>query len=263
MTQSQQPPRAEEPRASGIPFYLACVALVAASAVVAAATRNSPVGMAAFLAGMVGAMIFLVLPSWLEHRAQVLDQLAVGLAELERRQYDLEAVRREHRKALARAEETQEQAAALVDRLEEQSRQLAELFRMKEELLASRQEGQRLQKRLDDWVQVLVDHCDDQHRLLSHDGVSPDYHAGVDRSLLQLTRALRSLGLDVVQPGPGDPFDDRLHRAAETVAAEDPAAHQVVTACLRPGYRRGESVLRRADVRLALPKNSQIQEVLA
>ena len=190
-------PRLEEPRANTAPFYLASLLLVAASAGTAMDGLTSPMGRALFVAGVAAAMVFLVLPSWLEHRARVLDRLAVALARLEERQYDLESVRREHRKAQARAEEASDRVAELLERVEEQARSLAELARFREELLGVRQEGQRLQNRLEDWARALMDHLDDQYRLLSHDGVSADYHAGVQRGLGQLVRTLRSLGLEI------------------------------------------------------------------
>ena len=261
MADPPSPSQPEEPRASTAPFYLASLLLVATSAGVAMDSLTSPRGMALLVGGVAAAMVFLVLPSWLEHRARVLDRLAVALARLEERQYDLESVRREHRKAQARAEEVADRVAELLGRVEEQARSLAELARFREELLGSRQEGQRLQNRLDEWSRAFMDHLDDQYRLLSHDGVSADYHAGVERVRGQLVRTLRSLGLDVVDPAPGEPFDDRLHQAAETGAAtaEVPAEH--VLACLHPGYRRGETVLRRAEVRLALASRTHSTEV--
>jgi molecular chaperone GrpE (heat shock protein) len=262
METSNSPPGAES-RSGSTPFFLACVAMVAASVAVAMVTRSSPLGMGLFLAGIGAAMVFLVLPTWLEHRACSFELLGVALGELERRQYDLDSVRREHRKALTRIEEFHEQSTGMVDRLEEQARQLAEVFRLKEDLLAVRQDGQRLQRRLEDWEQALTDHCDDQFRLLSHDGVSPDYHAAVQRGLEQLARCLRSLGLDVVQPACGEPFDDRLHSASQTGPASDQVPPEHVLTCLRPGYRRGETILRRAEVRLALPPTPATPEVSA
>jgi len=256
------PATGAESRSGSTPFFLASVAMVAASVAVAMVTRDSPLGMGLFLGGIAAAMVFLVLPTWLEHRAGSLELLAVALDDLERRQYDLDSVRREHRKALTRIEEFQEQSTRVVDRLEDQSRQLAEVFRLKEEVLVVRQEGQRLQRRLEDWDLALADHCDDQFRLLSHDGVSPDYHAAVQRGLEQLSRCLRSLGLDVVHPACGEPFDERLHRASQTGPATDQAPPEHVLTCLRPGYRRGQAVLRRADVRLALSLESTPPEVI-
>ena len=97
-----------------------------------------------------------------------------------------------------------------------------------------------------------MDHCDDQFRVLSHDGLSPDYREGAERSLEQLARTLRSRGLDLVRPQPGEPLDDRLHRAVETGPPTGPVAPEHVLRCLRPGYRRGDAVLQRAEVCLAL-----------
>lgn len=225
----------ENRNASGVPFYLASVTLVAGSAAVAAVTRSSPLGMVAFLAGLAAAMIFLVLPSWLEHKAQVLDGLGLALAELQERNYDLEGVRREHRRALARTEEVLEG--------------LADLVRLKEELLEIRQDRQRLQRRLEDWEDSLVAYCDDQFRLLSQPGLSDDYRDAAQRSLKHVTRSLQALGLDVLHPETGDPFHDRLHQAIATEPGPAPEGH--VLHCRRLGVRRGELVLRRAEVILA------------
>ncbi len=80
---NNQPVSPQTPsQSSSTPFYLACVTLVVCSAAVVTVTRSSGLGALGFLAGVALAMFFLVLPSWLEHRAAGLDQLHLALAEI-------------------------------------------------------------------------------------------------------------------------------------------------------------------------------------
>jgi len=238
-------------QASSTPFYLACVTLVVCSAAVVTVTRSSGLGALGFLAGVALAMFFLVLPSWLEHRAAGLDQLHLALAELETRAYDLDSVRREHRRALARSEELQEKAEELAGVLREQAGRLAELFGLQEELIQARQDRQRAQNLLEARDRVLVEHHDSLERLLSQEGLSPEYLEATTRALQQLRRTLSSTGLDPIRPEPGDPLDERMHQVLGVQQPRSEVPEHHVIHCERSGFRRGDTILRRAEVFLA------------
>lgn len=238
-------------QSSSTPFYLACVTLVVCSAAVVMVTRSSGLGALGFLCGVALAMFFLVLPSWLEHRAAGLDQLHVALAELERRSYDLDSVRREHRRALARSEELQEKAEELAGVLREQASRLAELFGLQEELIQARQDRQRAQNLLEARDRVFVEHHDSLERLLSQEGLSPGYLEATTRALQQLRRALSSTGLDPIRPEPGAPLDERMHQVLGVQEPRPEVPEHHVIHCERTGFRRGDTILRRAEVFLA------------
>lgn len=238
-------------QANCMPFYLACVTLIVCSAAVMIMTRSSAIGVVGFLGGVALAMFFMVVPSWIEHRAAGLDQLHLALAELETRAYDLDSVRREHRRALTRSEDFQEKAEELAGVLREQASRLAELFRLQEELIQARQERQRAHNLLETRDRVCIEHHDSLERLLSQEGLSPEYLEATTRALQQLRRALASTGLDPIRPEPGDPLDERMHQVLGTREPGPGVPEHHVTHCERSGFRRGDTILRRAEVFLA------------
>lgn len=70
---------------------------------------------------------------------------------------------------------------------------------------------------------------------------------GVRMVHAQLSTVLESLGLERIDPE-GDPFDPELHDAMSLVPVTDPEQDNVVQQVFRPGYRRGDRVLRPATV---------------
>ncbi|MBQ8202176.1 MAG: hypothetical protein IJZ74_10485 [Clostridia bacterium] len=60
-------------------------------------------------------------------------------------------------------------------------------------------------------------------------------HSSLHAQLRQLEQAMLRLGLQVVRPAPGTPFDPELHCLAGAVTGEGIASDAVVQQCVRPG----------------------------
>lgn len=67
----------------------------------------------------------------------------------------------------------------------------------------------------------------------------------VDRSRLQLLTGLEEMHIELIEPQPGDPFNESLHHVLETVVGGPPGTIEKV---IRAGYRQDDQVLRFADV---------------
>lgn len=61
-------------------------------------------------------------------------------------------------------------------------------------------------------------------------------------------KSLRTAGVTVIDPMPGDPFDNGLHNGVAAVPSPSPELVLCVARVLRPGWLSTDSVLRPADV---------------
>jgi molecular chaperone GrpE (heat shock protein) len=73
----------------------------------------------------------------------------------------------------------------------------------------------------------------------------PDSPAGV-RAL----RTLKQVGVELIEPPPGAPFDPLLHSVCGVVQAPDQGLVDSIAAVVRPGLADHGSVLREADVQV-------------
>lgn len=67
----------------------------------------------------------------------------------------------------------------------------------------------------------------------------------VDRSRLQLLTGLEDMHIELIEPVPGDSFNESLHHILETAVGGTPGTIEKV---IRAGYRQNDQVLRFADV---------------
>jgi molecular chaperone GrpE len=82
------------------------------------------------------------------------------------------------------------------------------------------------------------------------DGTGDPAHVGPLLSAIadEIAEALARAGAERYTVEPGEPFDQARHRPVDTVAVADPALDGTVVAARGAGFRRGEQVLRRAEV---------------
>jgi molecular chaperone GrpE len=64
----------------------------------------------------------------------------------------------------------------------------------------------------------------------------------------EIAEALARAGAERYTAEPGEPFDQLRHKPVDTMAVTDPALDGTVMASRGDGFRRGEQVLRRAEV---------------
>jgi len=199
------------------------------------------------IAGLAVAAWLLV--SWGSRRRHVavLLQLPALMRDLDQRVASIESVRREHAKtnlSLKGIREgldedqrvVREQREALVATGEGVRRDLGEF---RGELIEIRQRlaGERdARNQVDERLMAVADQI---HRKLDLEGIR-----GV---LDDVSRQYQVLGLDLIHPEPGTPFDERLHSVAEERAAEGVPPRHIV-GCLEMGYRRRSQLLRAASV---------------
>jgi molecular chaperone GrpE len=64
----------------------------------------------------------------------------------------------------------------------------------------------------------------------------------------EIAEALARAGAERYTAEPGEPFDQARHKPVDTTAVSDPALDGTVMAARGDGFRRGEQILRRAEV---------------
>jgi molecular chaperone GrpE len=179
--------------------------------------------------------------------AAVLLQLPTLMLDLDQRIAAIETVRREHAKTnmslkgirdgisedLRSAHGQREALSATGEQLRGDLGEFrGELIEIRQQLVEERDS----RNQLDDVLMAVADRI---HRKLDLDGI---------RGVLDgVSQEYQVLGLDLIHPEPGTPFDERIHSAAEERAADGiPPRH--VVGCLEMGYRRGSQLLRAASV---------------
>jgi molecular chaperone GrpE len=82
------------------------------------------------------------------------------------------------------------------------------------------------------------------------EGTGDPAHVGPLLSAIadEIAEALARAGAERYTVEPGEPFDQARHRPVGTVAVTDPALDGTVMAARGDGFRRGEQILRRAEV---------------
>ena len=183
------------------------------------------------------------------------EQVARLEEQVSRLQTALEAQQEQVAQVQSQAEEQQErakEAQATADDWREQALRLrAEMdnFRKRQRRLAQDEiEGER--RRL---LTAFLEIVDDLERALTAPpGDADALRQGVDLTHRAALQLLRQEGVEPIQ-AKGQPFDPDWHEAAGTIAGNGSDAEaDTVVHVLRPGYRRGDTLLRPAQVIVAV-----------
>lgn len=88
-----------------------------------------------------------------------------------------------------------------------------------------------------------------ESRRWTEDGGDPAHVAPLLSAIAdEIAEALARAGAERYTAEPGEPFDQVRHKPVDTMAVTDPALDGIVMAARGDGFRRGEQVLRRAEV---------------
>lgn len=140
----------------------------------------------------------------------------------------------------------QEQLAALGARIDEGQRLALErervIDRLHEEV--QRLRAGELQQALMPLIRDLIRLHDDLLALAAHREDAEPFRVCAATVLDILARQ----DVEPFEAVPGEAVEPRLHRAARAISAPDAASDRTIAASLRPGFRRGERVIRAADV---------------
>ncbi len=239
-------------------FYPASVIIFVASAVALVLSygkHESSVSIS--LAGIVLSMCFLVAPAFIQYRTDVLRSYLRALDETEHRLFDVDAIRREHRKTIMKLEELMEKTAAQAEQIASLTPGAAALKEKNEELSELRQAAAKERQLQEGWADSMMEYCTFLNRTVNLPGLSPEYARAVKKSSDVLVTHLAALGLDVIAPRPGERFDDRLHKAEDFETGEEGIEPGSVARCLSFGYRTGPKVLQKAVVHIAEDRNAK------
>lgn len=102
-----------------------------------------------------------------------------------------------------------------------------------------------------DFVKSLLTALDDLQRVGAWEASSTNLEAlieGVDLVERKFGQALRSAGVEILEPEPGSDFDPNTMEAMLRVPTEDPEKDDTVEQVFARGYQLGESLIRAARV---------------
>lgn len=97
------------------------------------------------------------------------------------------------------------------------------------------------------WRRRIVELLDAYEATIRKPDLDPAYRTAFQKCRRDILRAVEPLGLDAIEPAPGEPFDEQLHRIVGD--SNSPGAdHSRIAEVVRCGYRTGSEVLRHCDV---------------
>ena len=77
-----------------------------------------------------------------------------------------------------------------------------------------------------------------------------DWRTGVEYIHTQLIEALKNHHITEYEPKIGDTLDPRIHAPVGTVSVDDESKDHTVVEVIKKGYRKGDKILRPADVKI-------------
>lgn len=152
-------------------------------------------------------------------------------------------------------EAQKETLAARVDELEAENEELTErLARAKADYAnykkrAAREKQEAAREARVEMIKVLAEVADNVQRALDADP-SPDVEKGLELVTRSVQDEFESMGVDRIEPSPGDPFDPERHEATILEESEDHDPETVLET-LQTGYRLEERQIRPAMVKVA------------
>jgi len=132
----------------------------------------------------------------------------------------------------------------------ETAQQVADKRVVEGELLEKRQEVVAQKAKALEWQNRAVDFLKSLENALSLSELDARYRKAIEKNCADFQRIIAPLGLDVISPQPGDPFEERWH----TVTSEEGSAafgSGRIVRCVSWGFRSGDQVLQPAEVVIA------------
>ena len=201
--------------------------------------------------GVLLSMLILVMPRILRSQEHACDKILHALNKLETRISNSDTAEKEPPKTFIKVGNNQAEMAKLTEEVSLLRKSIMETKKLNDEILALRQEITIREHLLEKWTGAMMEYSDFFHRTLSLPGLSPDYQSAVSKSLKEFSHVMTALGFEIIVPGQGSPFDERIHHAAGIGEASDGVPPGAVIACALPGYRLGADILRKAEVTIA------------
>lgn len=124
-----------------------------------------------------------------------------------------------------------------------------------EQLIEERLRTARLTQELNSWKRFALAYAQTLERTLAHPCLTDAYRDAAATLLHDFRRIVGPLGIDLIIPLQGDPFDERVHQSigVEQVTGIPPFS---VARCESWGFRDGSVVLERARV-VVTPENGR------
>ncbi|MCE5247122.1 nucleotide exchange factor GrpE [bacterium] len=158
---------------------------------------------------------------------------------------ELELLKREQFRTRAALEALEERLLARLEGTADERR--AEL---EAEAARLRLEGAALAKRDVLWRERAIAFFKALENGLGAPGLDAKYRRAIEKTLADFRRLVAPIGLDLIAPEAGSPFDERAHRAIGAAAAPG-LPDGVVARCAAWGYRVGDEIVAPAEVLLA------------
>lgn len=154
----------------------------------------------------------------------------------------------EIRKVIEKAkEDIQQVQKGLNDTFSETRSSFEKREALEKELWSARQQVSELVRNLNTWHESGIEWMDYIDRTLELEDLDENYRAAFRQAGAEYEKVLEKMGLTVINPEPGDPFDDRRHTAIGELPLEGSPGGMVADV-RKSGYASGSRVIRPAEV---------------
>ena len=208
------------------------------------AASGSTANMAPFLATsallLVSGLFFLLWPAIKKQDLNAIESLPGTLEE----------VRKLGREYFRNSSAIQENSATVKHLNDELSRRIESLLPLQkplEELLFhQRQEAILLRAELEHWQKAVVNHFEYLERSVNLDGVADGLRATFRKTANDFARELKPLGFEIINPQPGDMFDEHFHEWKNDIVTAQPPDQIMIVESI--GFRIGSRCVKSAAV---------------
>ncbi|MCB1189877.1 MAG: nucleotide exchange factor GrpE [Leptospiraceae bacterium] len=197
------------------------------------------------------ASVFLAFPFYLFWKKDILMDFPDALKSVSSEMANLELVRKEHYKTKTSYEELKNGLKKEVEVMVGVGDSLKESMSfykgLENEVFNLRQTNIKLNKNLENWNRVSIEFIESVYRPLSYTEIDENYKLALNKVIKDFRGYVSAVGLDIIYPEVGSPFNDLIHEILETKETSELEPNSIVE-CKEPGYKTGENVLKRAKV---------------
>lgn len=213
----------------------------------------------ALLTFFVGA-IFFVFPFYLYWKNNAIMDIPTALKSITKEIGNLDLVAKEHQNTKVTYEnlknELNKEIEVILGIGDSLKNNISLYKNIENQVFELRQTNTKLNKNIENWNKVSIEFVESVYRPLSYADIDENYKLALNKVVKDFREFFSGVGLDIIVPEVGSNFNDLLHEIREVRESEELEPNTILE-CIEPGFRTGESILRRSKVIISKKTNNK------